>query len=102
MKYKIDFDSVQWSSPMDGVRHKIFPFQDKKLRLVEYSSDMEPHWCDRGHAGYILEGRFQIEFTDGTEVFGAGDGIVIPNGPRHKHKATVLSEVVRAVFIEDA
>ena len=102
MKYKIDFDSVQWSSPIDGVRHKIFPFQDKKLRLVEYSSDMEPHWCDRGHAGYILEGRFQIEFTDGTEVFDSGDGLVIPDGPDHKHKATVLSKIVRAVFIEDA
>ena len=102
MNYKIDFDSIQWTSPMEGVRHKIFPFQDKKLRLVEYSSVMEPHWCDRGHAGYILEGRFQIEFTDTIQIFNAGDGIVIPDGPDHKHRATVLSEVVRAVFIEAA
>ncbi|MBN2184919.1 MAG: hypothetical protein JW746_06285 [Candidatus Krumholzibacteriota bacterium] len=102
MKYKIDFDSIRWSSPIAGVRHKVFPFQDKKLRLVEYSSDMEPHWCDRGHAGYILEGRFQIEFAEGTEVFGPGDGVVIPDGPDHRHKATVLSEIVMAVFIEGA
>ncbi len=87
---------------MDGVRHKIFQFQDKKLRLVEYSSDMEPHWCDRGHVGYILDGQFQIEFNDGVRVFNAGDGVVIPDGPDHKHRATVLSKVVRAIFIEDA
>ena len=87
---------------MDGVRHKVFPFQERRLRLVEYSSDMEPHWCERGHAGYILEGVFQIEFTNGTQIFNAGDGIAIPGGPEHRHKATVSSATVRAVFVEDA
>ncbi len=87
---------------MDGVRHKVFRFEDKMLRLVEYSSEMEPHWCDRGHTGYILEGRFQIEFPGSTEVFGPGDGVVIPDGPGHRHRATVLSGTVTAVFIEDA
>ena len=102
MKYKVEFDSIPWSSPMDGVRHKIFPFSDKKLRLVEYTSDMKPHWCERGHAGYILEGQFQIEFTSSTQVFNAGDGVVIPDGAKHRHRARVLSEFVRAVFIENA
>jgi hypothetical protein len=102
MKYKIDFDSVQWSSPMDGVRHKSFSFEDKFLRLVEYSSDMEPHWCERGHVGYILDGQFEIEFNQGVRIFNAGDGVVIPGGPDHKHKARVLSDIVRAIFIEDA
>lgn len=87
---------------MDGVRHKLFPFQERVLRLVEYSSDMEPHWCERGHAGLILEGEFQIEFNDGTQIFNASDGIVIPGGPEHRHKATVSSGIVRAVFVEDA
>lgn len=102
MKYKVDFDSIPWSSPMDGVRHKIFPFENKILRLVEFSSEMEPHWCERGHAGYILEGQFQIEFSHSTHIFNAGDGIAIPEGSEHKHKATVLSEIVKALFIEDA
>lgn len=100
MEYKIDFDALEWSFPISGVRHKKFSFQNQKLRLVEYTPDMEPHWCDRGHAGYILEGQLQIEFEDGTRVFNAGDGIVIPDGPDHKHKATIVSRVVRAVFIE--
>jgi mannose-6-phosphate isomerase-like protein (cupin superfamily) len=63
---------------------------------------MEPHWCERGHAGLILEGQFQIEFADGTEVFNAGDGIAIPHGSEHRHRATVLSSPVRAVFVEEA
>jgi len=87
---------------MDGVRHKVFPFQGRRLRLVEYSSEFEPHWCERGHVGQILEGRFQIEFNDGTEVFKAGDGVAIPDGPEHRHRATVLSGIVRALFVEEA
>ena len=102
MNYKCDFESLQWTFPMDGVRDKVFSFQEGRLRLVEYSSDMEPHWCERGHVGYMLEGQFQIEFDDGTKVFDAGDGIVIPRGPEHRHRATVLSAIVRAVFVEDA
>lgn len=102
MSYRCDFESIQWTTPMAGVRHKLFPFEGRRLRLVEYSSEFEPHWCERGHAGQILEGRFQIEFDDGTEIFHAGDGIAIPDGPEHRHRATVLSGIVRALFVEDA
>ncbi len=86
---------------MDGVRHKERLFQDKKLRLVEYSKEMEPHWCEKGHIGCILQGQIEIEFTSGVQVFKAGDGVIIPNGPDHRHKARVLSGTVRAIFIED-
>ena len=102
MQYRCDFESIQWTTPMAGVRHKLFPFGGRRLRLVEYSSVFEPHWCERGHAGQILEGRFQIEFNDSTEIFNAGDGIAIPDGPEHRHRATVLSAVVRALFVEEA
>ena len=47
-------------------------------------------------------GQFQIEFNDGAQVFNAGDGIVIPGGPEHRHKATASSAIVRAIFVEDA
>jgi ethanolamine utilization protein EutQ (cupin superfamily) len=63
---------------------------------------MEPHWCDRGHLGYILEGRLEIEFAEGRCVFDAGDGVVIPGGAGSRHRARVLTDAVRAVFVEDA
>ena len=102
MKYRYDFEATEWTVPMAGVRHKVFPLQGRRLRLVEYSAEFEPHWCERGHVGQILEGRFQIEFDEGTEIFNAGDGIAIPDGPEHRHRATVLSGIVRALFVEDA
>ena len=100
--YKVDFGDIEWESPMPGVRHKIAVVGDTRLRLVEYTAEMAPHWCSAGHVGQILEGRFEIEFDGGTQVFEAGDGVLIPSGERHRHRARVLSDVVRAVFVEKA
>ena len=102
MDYRVDFDGLEWIDVFPGVRHKIHLEGGRTLRLVEYAADMPPHWCERGHAGVILEGCFEIEFDDGTRVFEAGDGVFIPDGAEHRHRARVLGDtVVVAVFVED-
>lgn len=101
-KYKIDFASIEWESPIDGVRQKATSDGNKIVRLVEYSPNMPPHWCEKGHFGYILEGRLEIEFADGPRVFEQCDGVFIPDGHEHRHRGRVLSDVVRAIFVEDA
>ena len=98
--YRIDFESLEWEQPIPGVRHKCVVQSNTKLRLVEYTREMEPHWCNRGHTGMILEGEFEIEYDSCTEVYGPGDGVFIPSGEEHRHKAVVLTEKVRAVFVE--
>ena len=101
MIYKVRFDSLEWESPIHGMRQKVFTDSSKKVRLVEYSADMEPHWCEKGHHGYILDGSFELEFDSGTVVFEAGDGVFIPDGAEHRHRAKALTRVVRVVFVED-
>ena len=100
--YRVSFASLAWKRVMDGVRQKTVTDGSQKLRLVEYTQAMPPHWCEKGHCGYILQGRFEVEFVDGIRVFEKGDGLFIPRGKRHKHRARALSKVVRAVFVEDA
>jgi len=100
--YRIEFESLAWESPMEGVRHKTFISAGKKLRLVEYYPTMTPHWCEKGHIGYILKGCLEIEFEGEKHLYNEGDGVFILDGKSHKHKARVLSEVVRAVFVEAA
>jgi hypothetical protein len=46
-------------------------------------------------------GTFEIEFARTTLVFERGDGVFIPRGPQHRHKARVLSGPVRAIFVEE-
>ena len=101
ISYRIDFDRLGWVSPIPGMRHKVWEDGKKRVRMVEYTREMEPHWCSRGHFGYILDGRFEIEFDNRTIVFEAGDGVFIPDGDDHRHRARVLSSSVRVVFVED-
>jgi hypothetical protein len=56
VQYKTDFDQLQWESPIEGVRHKVIELNHVRMRLVEYSKTMPPHWCQKGHYGYLIEG----------------------------------------------
>ena len=95
------FSSVPWKPFMPGIRHKVIVGSGRRLRLVEYSPKMDPHWCERGHWGLLLDGRFEIEFPDRTETYGPGDGLILPPGPEHKHRAKALTDVVTVFFVED-
>ncbi|NQT02548.1 MAG: cupin domain-containing protein [Planctomycetes bacterium] len=100
--YRIDFESMAWESPADGVKVKAYEQDGKKLRLVEFSKEfVEPDWCTKGHIGYILEGQMEIDFDGDKEVFGPGDGVFIPAGQEHKHKGRVLTDKVKAILVED-
>jgi quercetin dioxygenase-like cupin family protein len=102
-QYRIDFKLMGWEKPADNVRFKAYEQKGKKLRLVEFSKGfIEPDWCRKRHIGYILEGKMKIDFDGKTVVFGAGDGIFIPAGERHKHKGTVLTDTVKIILVEDA
>ena len=101
IEYKIDFESIPWETPIEGLRARKKIQDGKQLRLVEYTKEMEPHWCDKGHFGYMLEGQFEIKFEKDVIVYNPGDGIFIPSGEEHKHMGRVLSDVVKVIFVED-
>jgi hypothetical protein len=101
MDYRVQFSALPWDRCSEGIRHKLHRRDARLLRLVEYHASMVPHWCQRGHTGTILSGRFEIEFSAGTFVFEAGDGVDIPAGFAHRHRARVLSDKVVALFVED-
>ena len=100
-QYKIDFESMEWEEPANGVRFKAFQQSGRKLRLVEfYKEFIEPDWCAHGHIGLILEGQMEIDFDGEKEIFGPGDGIFIPAGEERKHKGRVLTDKVKAILVE--
>lgn len=101
IQYHIDFSQLKWQCPMPGLRFKAYQQDGRRLRLVEYTTEMKPHWCEQGHFGYLLEGKFEIEFDDKKIIFNPGDGIFIPDGKEHRHKGKVLADVVRVIFVED-
>ena len=102
-EHKIDFESMEWESLAPGVKCRAYERGGRKLRLVEFGREfVEQDWCRKGHIGYILEGRMEIDFNGEKEVFGVGDGIFIPAGEEHKHKGCVLTDKVKVILVEDA
>ncbi len=102
-KCKVSFESLPWQSPLPCARYKAFQQGNRRLRLVEFSRGFaEPDWCMKGHVGYVLTGEMAIDFGGNCVRFAAGDGIFIPAGPENRHKATVLSDTVTLVLVEDA
>jgi ethanolamine utilization protein EutQ (cupin superfamily) len=100
VSYKIDFAKIDWESPIAGMRHKYIDQGGQRIRLVEYSNELPPHWCEKGHCGYLISGKMEIEYADAKIMYNPGDGIFIPDGPEYKHKGRVLSEKALLFFIE--
>lgn len=100
--HKIIFDTLPWESPLNGVRFKRYISENKQIRLVEYSKEfVEEDWCSKGHTGFVISGELEIDF-DGTVVpYMEGDGIFIPAGIEHRHKAKILSDSALVFLSED-
>ena len=100
--YKIDFDSTPWTSAKRGIRSRIVEQDGKRLRLVELNRGFnEREWCTKGHVGYVLEGEMEIRFGAGAVSYSAGDGVFIPAGDQHRHKAKVMSNFVKLILVEE-
>lgn len=101
-EYKIDFRLKPWEEPIVGVRMKVHEGAGLQLRLVEFTRGfVEQDWCMRGHVGYVLDGRLEVTFRGTTEFFEAGDGVFIPAGETHKHRARVLTDTTTLVLVEN-
>jgi len=99
--HKADFGALDWEMPSPGMRMKVCRQGDTQVRLVEFAKDfVEPDWCLRGHVGYVLDGRIEVDFHGEVEAFGPGDGIIISSGAEHKHKARALTNTVTLFLTE--
>ena len=100
--YRILLDAMPWETPAPFMRVKTVNAGRLTMRLVEFQRGfVEEDWCPREHAGFVLSGRMMVEFAGGASVeFSAGDGIDIPLGPAHRHKATPLTESVLLLLVE--
>ena len=100
--YRINFDSLEWETPLRGVRYRKYEFGNKQVRLVEYDKEfVEPDWCRKGHVGMVLDGEIEIDFGGTAIRYYPGDCMFIPPGDAHKHKARILTERARVFLAED-
>ena len=102
MNERVDFSSIDWTSPAVGVREKAVEVGPLRYRIVEFTPEfVEDGWCARGHIGFMIEGELEIAFADHTIGLRRGDGLFIPGGEESKHKATATTEVARVLLVDE-
>jgi quercetin dioxygenase-like cupin family protein len=100
--FKVDFDALEWQQLLPGARAKVHRDGSKQLRLVEFTSEfVEPHWCEKGHIGFVVSGILEVDFRSQVIRYPEGAGIFIPPGASSGHKARSVTPVVRLVLVED-
>ena len=101
--FAVNFDELQWESPLPGARYKSFTRDGKILRMVEFTHEfVEPHWCEKGHIGFVLSGKLEIDFKGKVVRYPEGTAILIPAGAAHAHKGRSVTPVVRLFLVEEA
>jgi len=102
-QFRINFDDVEWQSPLPGCRFKAAVRGNKQVRLLEFTSDfVEPYWCEKGHTGVVLEGELEVDFHGEIEHYPQGSGLYMPAGPDGGHKARSVTDRVLLFLVEDA
>ena len=87
MSHIVNFTDIDWTVPAVGVRFKAYTNNNQRIRLVEFSEGLiEPNWCINGHAGYVLDGSYSIDYNGQIEHYKKGDALFIPKDEKDKHK----------------
>ena len=85
-QHLMNFEEMEWTIPIEGVRKKIFISGNQRITLVEFLGGfVEDHWCVKPHMGYMLKGEFHVNFNGQNETFFPGDVIMMHAGEEEKH-----------------
>ncbi len=85
--HAIDFPAFGWEDDQPGIRSRAGRAVGSRWAIVEYSAGAaRDEWCTDGHRGYVLEGRIEYEFEDGSSPLhlDAGQGFVLAPGTGHR------------------
>ena len=99
----IEFASLEWASPAQGVRVKEAIRGEHRIRLIEFAEEFEEtDWCKKDHIAFVIDGELEIEFDGRIVRLKAGDGLFIPPGESSKHKARVPRGKATLFVVETA
>ena len=99
---KISFDKLEWQIPLPNARSKAVVHGEQQMRILELDQEfVDPHWCEKGHALYVLEGELELEFVDSRVKLSPGEAIFLDSGDAMKHKPWSLTKRVRLLLVEE-
>jgi quercetin dioxygenase-like cupin family protein len=86
---QVDFTKLDWEgwASGTGARVKAATEHGQRVRLFEMAPGfVEPQWCERGHAGYVVRGEYVTELDGQMWTMQTGQGFILPPGTRHRSR----------------
>lgn len=100
---KLDFGSIDWADDQPDIHSRAENALDQRWAIVEYEAGAaREEWCTDGHRGYVLAGRIEYEFDDGSPPLSVdeGQGFYLAAGTGHRGRNTAPS-ATRLFLIDD-
>jgi quercetin dioxygenase-like cupin family protein len=100
---RIAFEDAGWADDQPDIRSRAVSALDRRWAIVEYEPGAaREEWCTDGHWGYVLAGRIEYEFDDGSEPLAAarGEGFFLAAGSGHRGR-NPGAEVTRLFLIDE-
>jgi quercetin dioxygenase-like cupin family protein len=83
----LDFGSIGWVDDQPDIHSRAESALGQRWAEVEYEAGAaRGEWCTDGHRGYVLAGRIEYEFDDGTPPLRVeqGQGFYLAAGTGHR------------------
>lgn len=83
----ISLAGVPWVDDVPGIRAREAEIEGRRWAIVEYAAGARrEEWCLDGHAGFVLEGELEYEFSDDDLplVVSEGDAFTLATGRGHR------------------
>jgi quercetin dioxygenase-like cupin family protein len=83
----LDFESMGWSDDQADIHSRAQTALGQRWATVEYEPGAaREEWCTDGHRGYVLAGRIEYEFDDGSPPLAVeqGQGFFLAAGTGHR------------------
>jgi quercetin dioxygenase-like cupin family protein len=87
----IALERAPWADDVPGIRAREIDVDGRRWAIVEYSPGARrDEYCTDGHAGFVLEGEIEYEFSDGDPpmVVSQGDAFTLATGRGHRGRNT--------------
>jgi quercetin dioxygenase-like cupin family protein len=99
----LDFDSIGWADDQPDIHSRAVSALGQRWAIVEYEPGARrEEWCTDGHRGYVLAGRIEYEFDDGSAPLslGEGQGFFLAAGTGHRGR-NLAATITRLFLIDD-
>jgi quercetin dioxygenase-like cupin family protein len=99
----LDFEAIDWADDQPDIHSRAQAALGQRWAVVEYGPGASrEEWCTDGHRGYVLAGRIEYEFDDGSAPLAIeqGQGFFLSAGTGHRGRNPGAS-TARLFLIDD-